>query len=683
MMDCALNLTSNNNSNGSEFDRHFSCYDLEATPQWALVIHAAILCVVFVASVILNVLVIVLVVKFKQLRHSAAIVSLSLVTADLFMDFTTHFPAVVSTVAKRWMFGEIGCSMFGTWALCILLTRLCIMAVLAFDRFARVKFPFSYKRRARYIVVGLIMAAWGVPAFIAYPVMHATDFRWIGFRQHIPTCHINCPFDPECRGVYGSLLTGAYFIGAVIPTVLYSWLYHRARKLTPTAIKLGRISIKAASGAVISIPAARLENKDSKRILTFILIFVTFFLTGLPTYIVQIVRTNYDAFCSIPIFLQFIVIDIFSLSTALDPLLIMRDRDFRVCLKMLFCRCKKTPAVVPEAEESSSFDFFDESHYTGRRSTLESIIYRVSSTLSLDQTSRSRRNSVFTNQHAASSDHDAASYHSSNGNTLRVAVEHCGTVSPAESLPTLHEMLEEDSDHCSASVVIENSYSVSCLQSSQKADQKQGANGNVFDIAFVYPKHATYGISSRLCNSPSMNEEPQECSQVSFEGDSCCHSIPSDCSQEDVPQLCRIFPQPLSVVSEYMHDCYSQSAEAAVLVGNAALPECSEDEAVSNPCATKPNYDSCSADCEISSSYQLPTENTDTLLLEDSETICESIDSEVLPTSKEDATAALADERLTGSMRHMMHPGSKSSSFSSWTVSSQNSLVESTVCEVD
>ena len=42
-----------------------------------------------------------------------------------------------------------------------------------------------------------------------------------------------------------------------------------------------------------------------------------------------------------PIYIHFIISDIFFLSTALDPIVIMRTQDFRIAIKDIFCKRKK------------------------------------------------------------------------------------------------------------------------------------------------------------------------------------------------------------------------------------------------------------------------------------------------------------------------------------------------------
>ena len=92
-----------NNSNST------ACYDLEKAPQWLLTIHIIVASTIIAASLIGSGLVLLLVAKYKELRSRTVIASLSVVAVDLLFDLNYHFPAVISTIAKRWLFSDVGC----------------------------------------------------------------------------------------------------------------------------------------------------------------------------------------------------------------------------------------------------------------------------------------------------------------------------------------------------------------------------------------------------------------------------------------------------------------------------------------------------------------------------------------------------------------------------------------------
>ena len=216
------------------------------------------------------------------------------------------------------------------------------MAVLCIDRFCTVRFPFKYEKYSKCVLIWLTLVAWILPFILSIPSVVGT-FGNVGFRRNIPTCAVDCQ-NGGCAAYFRVLTTTSVVIGGVLPIVLYAWMYYRARRLRPAAMTLGQLSIQLASGAIVSQPIAQLEqssrDREFRAMLTFALIFVTVLATAIPAYIFLILRTaNEELWCRIPLAVHFVGIEIFLLATALDPILILRDRDFRRCLNDLFCHC--------------------------------------------------------------------------------------------------------------------------------------------------------------------------------------------------------------------------------------------------------------------------------------------------------------------------------------------------------
>lgn len=323
-----------------------TCYDLQDVPKAALAVHALVATFIIVATVVGNGIILLLVAKFKVLRTRSVVTKLSLTCADVLWCLFFHVPAVVSASASRWVFGDIGCSAIGLFAVQFLLTRWLVLAVLCVDRFCTVRFPFSYTKYSKPVMGVLTITAWLLPFLLAFfPVILGLSHG--EFRPNIPACLFRCD-GVVCRLYYGMVLSSSFIVGAVIPTVLYVWLYCRARSLRPSAVILGQLALQPATGLITNhrlLPSSSYTDKWSRDIqshLTFLLIVVTFIVTSLPAYLSQTYRTaNMESWCRIPIYVHFFIQLVFLSSTALDPLVIMRDRDFRMCVKHV-CSCWKT-----------------------------------------------------------------------------------------------------------------------------------------------------------------------------------------------------------------------------------------------------------------------------------------------------------------------------------------------------
>ena len=319
-----------------------TCYDFDQVPKPALAVHSSLIALIIFATLLGNGLILVLVARYKVLRSRSVIANLSLTFSDLLWCLCYHTPALVSSSRAGWAFGDTACTAFGILSIEFLLTRWFVMSVVCVDRFSTVRFPFSYTKYSKCILAVLITMAWILP-FILASLPEISNLADCEFRPNIPTCLFSCD-NRLCRFYYGVVVSLSFVLGAVIPTILYVWLYRRARSLRPAAVVLGQMALQPATGAATGhhLPYSYPDkhSRDIHGYITFILILVTFMVTAAPAYLAQILRSsNYYVWCRIPIYVHFGIQLIFFSSTALDPLVIMRDRDFQKCLKhMLYCR---------------------------------------------------------------------------------------------------------------------------------------------------------------------------------------------------------------------------------------------------------------------------------------------------------------------------------------------------------
>ena len=328
-------MSVNISDNGTE------CYSLETTPQAAEILHTTVLSIIVVLSLLANGLVLLLVARYKRLRCRSVVVSLSVVTVDILLTVTYTMPILVTASLQRWPFENGGCVFFGGSSFQFLMTRWLIMALLCIDRFSTVRFPFSYKKYSKYILIILTILAWLIPFLFSIPTYSDSGFGPAVLRQNLPTCFITCePGGRVCQLFYLIYFTLVFSAGSVIPLGLYSWLYYKARRFRPTMLILGHVTTQVASGTIVRRPVAeyQLPNREWKALVTFALIMVTVLVTGLPAYLLQLVRViNLNTHCKIPIYVHYVIIEILLSASALDPLVIMRTKDFRTCIKLLFC----------------------------------------------------------------------------------------------------------------------------------------------------------------------------------------------------------------------------------------------------------------------------------------------------------------------------------------------------------
>ena len=337
------------------FQGNSSCYDLESVPRLILGIYGVLIAVVVLVTLAGNGVVLVLVMRYKRLRRRSTIASMSLVVADILWGLCYHFPAFVSVTAVGWPFGDGGCVAFGLLSFQFLVTRWLVMGVVCFDRFCTVRFPFSYDKHSKCVITLLTAVAWVLPFAASFSPQFIQLSRE-SFRPDVPTCLYSCASSERlCRIYYALVVTLSFLLGVILPLLFYIWLYKRGRLLKLPRIQLGHT---IPPHTTLQMTSASRENKppskqDLQAYATVTLIVVTLIVTALPAYTSKIFwSADYDNWCKIPIIVHFVIQLIFLSSTALDPLVIMRDQDFKYCLKdMISCK-RRRRSVISSPEVS-------------------------------------------------------------------------------------------------------------------------------------------------------------------------------------------------------------------------------------------------------------------------------------------------------------------------------------------
>ena len=330
-----LNCAETNDSNDT-----FACYSLSETHMAGIIVHACVLTVCILSSLLTNGLVILLVIKYKRLRVRSVILSLSVVAADVLLSLSYTLPTLVTTVARKWVFTDSGCTAFAFLAHEFLITRWLIMGMLCLDRFFTVRFPLKYRMYSKKILIGLAVLSWTIPFVLALPVL--LNFSTGSLRHNIPTCLPICERS-GCKIYYALCLSIAFFIGCVLPIILYSWMYYKARKCRRSTLYLGEATVKITGSTLVGTSMAEFFSNPRERraVYTFLLLLVTVVVTGLPSYMSQTLRSiSLEVHCQAPIYVYFIITELLLTASTLNALVIMRDRDFRHCIKHLFC-CNK------------------------------------------------------------------------------------------------------------------------------------------------------------------------------------------------------------------------------------------------------------------------------------------------------------------------------------------------------
>ena len=292
------------------------------------IFHGVFMGAILLANLILNSTVLAMVYKYKQLRRKSVLVTLGLVLADMSCGVVWVFQAEASTIAGEWPFSDTTCTVFAYFYLTLLFVRWCEVLAFTSDRFCQILFPFWYQRWCYWLIAISTIVAWLVPALTSLPT---TILGFASFYLTLTACSVNCDLSDTNEGCsQGVIALFAIYIaiGSIIPTIMYITIYlYGWRKKTNMKRKLSM-----GTGEGLPKRGTDGENfmqkfsKERRALMTCLLVFITNISTTTLIYITTALRSR-DT--EIPLEVHYLAMYLFLIGTALDPLVIMRTKDFR------------------------------------------------------------------------------------------------------------------------------------------------------------------------------------------------------------------------------------------------------------------------------------------------------------------------------------------------------------------
>ena len=271
---------------------------------------------VFVVGCGLNILVVILVAKYKKLQTLSFGIALQIVALDLVLAFMYGF-SLPNSIANRWLFGEHVCSLIGVIVLVIVLVRTAVLCIFVIDRFLLVFFPFSYPKHQIVTVVALSALAWLFSLAVAVVGYFLDCYTFIANNWW---CFLNVGCNRNCSALQTAVHLVLTAPCIIVPIVLYTLLFMKAKKAKA-----------AMTSAAAGMDGPKLAN-DWKATITFFLMFLTVFVLTLPNLvIVFVLRVQYDK-VEMPLVLYLLSVAatrLLSLLPISDAVLILRNGDVR------------------------------------------------------------------------------------------------------------------------------------------------------------------------------------------------------------------------------------------------------------------------------------------------------------------------------------------------------------------
>ncbi|CEF62913.1 Dopamine D2-like receptor [Strongyloides ratti] len=190
--------------------------DMEQSPP--ALIYTLFLCLIPLATVIGNVLIIVAVLRFKTLHTAINFLILGLAVADLLVAlFVMPFAVYVYMHDGNWLLGSRMCDMYTAGDVACSTASILLLAVISFDRYRAVSSPIEYSRQSKNIkrVLLILLAIWIISFSLASPIV-------LGVNEPPPDASQN-----ECRLYSASFSISSSIISFVIPCFIVLFVYIR------------------------------------------------------------------------------------------------------------------------------------------------------------------------------------------------------------------------------------------------------------------------------------------------------------------------------------------------------------------------------------------------------------------------------------------------------------------------
>ena len=267
----------------------------------------------------LNILVIVLVAKYKQLQTYAFGIALQVIVLNLLLLFLTMV-ALANVVSNQWVFGEHMCAIVGLLLFILTSERTLIMLVFVIDRFLSIFCPFFYPKHKVKIIVTLLVASW---IFVVISNIMSFIFDCYTFSVDTWICGPSVSCNGVCATYHGLIYTSIHTPAAIFPVILYIILYVKAKRV-----------MKKTKNTDL----ANSHQREWRLTITFFLLFITVFALFIPGATISIIASLY------PTDERPAVLYIFStfggeLTAAIlltDPLVIMRHEEVRKIRSKIF-----------------------------------------------------------------------------------------------------------------------------------------------------------------------------------------------------------------------------------------------------------------------------------------------------------------------------------------------------------
>ncbi|XP_045537022.1 parapinopsin [Papilio machaon] len=207
-------------------------------PRWGYVMSAFVLFLIGFFGFFLNLLVIILMYKDKQLWTPLNIILFNLVCSDFSVSVLGNPLTLISALSHRWIFGRTMCVLYGFFMALLGITSITTLMVISFERYIMVTRPLRSRRLSPKGAAGLVVFIWAYSLALTTPPL-------IGWGSYVnEAANISCSVNWHEQSV--NTLTYILFLfamGQIVPFAVITFSYiNIIRTLKKNSQRLGRVS---------------------------------------------------------------------------------------------------------------------------------------------------------------------------------------------------------------------------------------------------------------------------------------------------------------------------------------------------------------------------------------------------------------------------------------------------------
>ncbi|CAH2041625.1 unnamed protein product, partial [Iphiclides podalirius] len=212
--------------------------DFLLMPRWGYIVSALVLFLIGFFGFFLNLLVILLMFKDRQLWTPLNIILFNLVCSDFSVSVLGNPFTLISALFHRWVFGRTMCVLYGFFMALLGISSITTLTVISFERYLMVTRPLRSRHLSSRGACGLIVLIWTYSLALTTPPL-------IGWGSYVnEAANISCSVNWHEQSA--NTLTYILFLfamGQILPLAVITFSYvNIIRTLKQNSQRLGRVS---------------------------------------------------------------------------------------------------------------------------------------------------------------------------------------------------------------------------------------------------------------------------------------------------------------------------------------------------------------------------------------------------------------------------------------------------------